>query len=125
MSTNIDLIAFVQPYLLLFARLSATFMMAPGYSDTHIPMRYRLLFSLALAIALKDMIHLPIATEKLEGLPLVALLIQETIIGSILGFIARLLLSILDVIGNILSLQTGLDGLHRSTWLVAHQVETE
>ncbi len=105
---TIDLIALVQPYLLIFARISAVFMMAPGLSDTHIPMRYRLLFSLALAIAFKDILPIPITSEKIDGVLLVALLVQETIIGSIIGFIARLLLSILDVLGNILSLQTGL-----------------
>ncbi len=101
-----DLIAFAEPYLLIFARISATFFMAPGLSDTHIPVRYRLLFALALSLALRDLI--PIPNTGFDGLHLVAAMIQETLIGCLIGFIARLLINMLDVIGNILSLQIGL-----------------
>lgn len=103
---SMDLVAFAEPYLLIFARISAALTIAPGFSDTHLPVRYRLLFALALSFALKDI--LPIPTKGFDGLHLVLLLIQETIIGTLIGFIARLLISILDIIGTVLSLQIGL-----------------
>ncbi len=111
---RIDLIAFVLPYLLIFARISSTLTIAPGFSDTHIPVRYRLLFALALSLTLKDVLppysilSAPMDSEKINSLPLIMLLIQETLIGTFIGFISRLLLNILDIIGNIVSLQTGL-----------------
>jgi len=103
---TIDLVPLIQPYLLLFARFSTVLTTTIGFGEHHVPVRFRLLFSLGLAIILKE--YIPSTLEKTSDLMFVMLIFQEVIIGFAIGFIGRLLLSLLDVLGSILSMQIGL-----------------
>ena len=103
---HIDLVAVITPYLLVFARTSALLTIAPGFGDHTLPIRYRLLFSLAFAVMTKEILPpLPLPAQHMD---VIALFVQEVFIGTVMGSIARLLLGILDILGSIIGMQIGL-----------------
>lgn len=103
---HIDLIAIFTPYLLIFARTSALFTIAPGFGDHSLPIRYRLVFALAFAVIIKDILPpLPVPSHHID---IIALFMQEILIGFVMGSVARLFLSILDILGTIMGMQIGL-----------------
>lgn len=103
---HIDLVTVMTPYLLVFGRTSALLTIAPGFGDHTLPIRYRLLFALAFAITTKEMLPpLPIPEHHMD---IIVLFVQEVFIGTVMGSVARLLLSILDVLGSIIGMQIGL-----------------
>ena len=103
---TIDLIELITPYLFVFARFSAAFLMAPGLSDTTIPSRYRLLFCLSLSFVLRPLIEpLPVT----EHHPTLILIVgYEVGVGLLIGFCMRFFLSMLSTMGSIVSVQIGL-----------------
>lgn len=104
---TLDLVTLFQPYALLFARFSSLLTTTIGFGDQQIPSRFRLLFAMALALILKEYVGvLPIqkASDSLFAL----LVLQEVVIGFAIGLLGRLIIAVLDILGNIISLQIGL-----------------
>jgi flagellar biosynthetic protein FliR len=94
--------------LLVFARIGAAMMLLPGFGEVYVPQRYRLLFALIFSALL-----LPVLAPVLPPLPaspagLVAVLGSELVIGVFIGTLTRLILSALQIAGQIVSLQAGL-----------------
>ena len=94
--------------LLIFARVGSAMMLLPGFGETFVLQRYRLLLALAIALLLT-----PVLGPQLPALPasasgLVALIGGEVMVGVFQGTVARILLSALDIAGTIVSLQLGL-----------------
>lgn len=95
-------------FFLVFARVGAMVMVFPGTGESFVTARFRL----SLALAISFILLQPVAA-KLPGLPadggtLALLLGLEAVIGIAIGTAARLLLSSLNVAGNIIAMQTGL-----------------
>lgn len=95
-------------FFLIFARLGAMMMLFPGIGEGYVPARVRLAFALAVALALTPVVSpgLPSMPESAAGLFL--LMGFEIAVGLLLGTMTRLLLSALNVAGNIIALQSGL-----------------
>lgn len=104
--TSINLTEIFLPYLLLFSRLSAIFLIAPGYGDHHLPMRFRLLFALSLSFVIGQFID--IHPPKDNGLSLIFMILQEILIGFTIGVVGRIALSLFDIIGTMIGFQVGL-----------------
>ena len=95
-------------FLLIFARLGALLMVFPGIGEGFVSTRFRL----GLALAVSFLLTAPLA-GRLPALPadggtLFLLVGTETLVGLSIGLAARLLLTSLNVAGNVIALQTGL-----------------
>lgn len=104
---KINLTEYFLPYVLFFGRTAALFVITPGFGEHQIPARFRLMIAFALSFALGQVVTLPIATM---GSPLTLLfhLVQEVLIGFMIGLVGRIIISILDMVGTIVSMQVGL-----------------
>ena len=95
-------------FLLVFTRVGATIMVMPGIGDGYVSPNIRLMLALLIALVV-----FPMLAEQLPQLPasplvLGALLASEALIGIFLGYLARLLLTALDIAGMIIAFNTGL-----------------
>lgn len=84
----------------IFCRIGACLMVAPGFSSSQVPARFRLYIALAVSLALT-----PILLDDMRprigdgsGVTLVPLLFAELAKGFLIGFIARLFFSALQFI---------------------------
>ena len=95
-------------FLLTFARVGTMIMMLPGVGEMTIPARVRLTMALVLtAIVLpahQAAYHVDLNTIG----PVLLVLVQEIIIGAVLGLTARLAISSLQVAGFVVAQQLGL-----------------
>ena len=94
---------------LVFARLGAALMFMPGFGESAVPMRVRLLFALVLSVALQPATPavdgLVAATAPVLMLPLLGI---ETAIGLWIGLTARILMSALQFAGFQIGIVMGL-----------------
>ncbi len=96
-------------FLLMFARLGTMAMLMPGLGERGVPMRLRLVIAVVLTLVLMP-IYRNMYTVTLDAgfAPLLGTLIQEVLIGAVLGLTARLALSALIVAGTVVAYQLGL-----------------
>ena len=95
-------------FLLTFARVGTMMMMMPGLGESNMSSRVRLTIALALTAVLLPL-HQQAYTVTLNTLgPVLLMLVQEIIIGAVLGLTARLALSALQVAGSVIAQQMGL-----------------
>jgi flagellar biosynthetic protein FliR len=95
-------------FLLVFTRLSSAVMVMPGIGDGFVSPRIRLLLALTIAALVT-----PTLADDLPSLPdspvaLFVLLGGEIVIGLAIGLIARLLMTAVDVAGQILAFNLSL-----------------
>jgi flagellar biosynthetic protein FliR len=96
-------------FLLMFARLGTMTMLMPGIGERGIPMRIRLVIALMLTLVLLPIYRANYPTVPMGNFaPIAGLLIQEVIVGAVLGLTARLTLSALEVAGATIANQMGL-----------------
>jgi flagellar biosynthetic protein FliR len=95
-------------FMLIFARLSAAFLVLPGFSSTIIFTRARLILALAITLLLLPLLkeNLPLAPAQPMGL--VLLFIREITIGLFMGVIANILLTPIDMAGSTIGYAIGL-----------------
>ena len=96
-------------YLLAFARLGAIVMLLPGFGETTVPVRIRLVFALFLTLALHPVVAGLYPTGLSKNLPAaLTLLVGELVIGLFLGLATRILLAGAQVAGATIATQLGL-----------------
>jgi flagellar biosynthetic protein FliR len=95
-------------YMLVFSRVGAMLSLLPALGDMGVPPRVRLSLALAISIAMTPVVaHL--YTNIPEAPMAFGLLIaQEVTSGMVIGAIARLIMSALQVAGYLIATQTGL-----------------
>jgi flagellar biosynthesis protein FliR len=95
-------------FLLVFARTGTMTMLLPGLGEQNISARMRLAFALGLAAILlplhRDAFHVDLTSLG----PVLVLLIEEILIGAVLGVTARLTISALSIAGSVIAQQLGL-----------------
>jgi flagellar biosynthesis protein FliR len=95
-------------FLLVFARTGTMLMLLPGLGEQNISARMRLTFALILAAMLlplhRDAYHIDPASLG----PALVMLVEEMLIGAMLGVTARLTISALEVAGSVIAQQLGL-----------------
>ena len=100
--------AFAAAFMLCFSRIGTMLMLLPGLGEQNISARMRLTFALGLAAILlplhRDAYHIdPTALG-----PVLVMLVEEIMIGAVLGVTARLTISALEVAGSVIAQQLGL-----------------
>lgn len=96
-------------YLLVFARVGAMIMLLPGLGTMGVPSRVRLVLALAVAYALTPVVqaHYPAAApQSVTGLGI--LILQEVTAGILVGAMAAIIMSALQVGGFLIASQIGL-----------------
>ena len=95
-------------FLLVFARTGTMLMLLPGLGEQNISTRMRLTFALVLAAMLlplhRDAYHIDPGALA----PTLVMLVEEILIGAMLGVTARLTISSLEVAGSVIAQQLGL-----------------
>ncbi|MEM6903400.1 MAG: flagellar biosynthetic protein FliR [Pseudomonadota bacterium] len=94
--------------MLIFARFGTAVFLLPGFGDTTVPGRVRLLLALAISLILTPVLQdqLPPQPEAVDAL--VGLLVSEILVGALFGTLMRFILTSLEVAGQIISLNIGL-----------------
>lgn len=93
--------------LLVFARVGSALIFLPGFGESFVPVRFRLLFAMVLALALHPVI--PSYPEITRGaLFLLGPLVLEVTIGFWIGLTARVLMTALQFAGYQIGMVSGL-----------------
>ena len=94
-------------YILPFARLSGFLMTVSVISSRNFPTRFRMLLALSITVLVVPLIPTtePITLFTLESFLLV---IEQTLIGILLGFVSRLMLETFVVGAQVVAMQSGL-----------------
>lgn len=95
-------------YLLVFSRIGTTVSMLPGFGESYVSPRIRLLLALVITVVIT-----PVVVDRLPAAPaspfeLLLIVAGESLVGLFIGSIARLLLSALATGGAILGFLIGL-----------------
>ncbi len=99
----------VLTYLLVFARVGAMVMLLPGIGTMGVPARVRLVLALAVAFALTPTVqNLYPAEAPQTTIGLVILIGQEVTAGILVGAMAAIIMSALQVAGFLIASQIGL-----------------
>jgi len=100
--------ALAATYLLVFARVGTMIMVLPGLGEIAVPTRIRLTVALMLAAVLFPL-HRAAYQVDVRSLPsLITMLVQEVMVGAVLGIAARLAVSALQLTGAVVAQQLGL-----------------
>ena len=110
MTVNISFLpSLAAVFLLMFARLGTMAMLMPGLGERGVPMRVRLVIAVVLTLVLMPLYREAYTVDLAQGFaPILGILIQEVLIGAVLGLTARLALSALLVAGTAIAFQLGL-----------------
>ena len=95
-------------FLLVFARTGTMVMLLPGLGEQNVSARLRLTIALVLAAVLLPLHRAAYHIDPNATAPLLTLLIEEVLIGAMLGLTARLTISALEVAGSVIAQQLGL-----------------
>ena len=100
--------AIAAAFMLVFARIGTMVMLLPGLGEASVPSRVRLGIALMLSAILLPL-HRSAYQIDLKTLgPVLLMLGQELMIGAVLGLVARLAISALQVAGSVVAQQLGL-----------------
>lgn len=94
-------------FMLIFCRVGTAIMLLPGFGESYVSPRFRLMLAVMFAILLTPVIsNIPPVPGNVA--PLVTLVIAEIMTGLFMGGLARILISALHIAGTILALQSSL-----------------
>jgi flagellar biosynthetic protein FliR len=95
-------------FLLVFARTGTMLMLLPGFGEQNISARLRLTVALVLAAVLLPLHRSAYHIDTGALAPALVMLVEEILIGAVLGLTARLTISSLEVAGSVIAQQLGL-----------------
>ena len=95
-------------WLFVFLRVSAVVMVFPVFSAKHIPARVRVALGALAAFLIAPALP-AIALEGLGLWPVVGIMIREVINGLVIGFVARMVFHCLDIAGQLVATELGLN----------------
>jgi flagellar biosynthetic protein FliR len=101
--------ALAAAYMLAFARIGTMIMLLPGLGELSVPPRIRLTIALVLTAVIMPLHRNTYAAIDLRTAgPVLVMLAQELFTGAVLGLVARLTISALQVAGTVIAQQMGL-----------------
>jgi flagellar biosynthetic protein FliR len=95
-------------FLLTFARIGTMVMLLPGVGEMNVPSRIRLGVALVLTAILLPAHQAAYHVELTALGPVIVVLVQEMIVGAVIGMTARLAISALQIAGTVVAQQLGL-----------------
>lgn len=100
--------ALAATFMLVFARIGTMVMLLPGLGEMSMPVRVRLTVALMLSVMFLPLHRNAYNIDLRDMGPVLMMLGHEIIIGAILGLVARLSISALQVAGAVVAQQVGL-----------------
>lgn len=100
--------ALAAAFLLIFSRIGTMVMLLPGLGELSVPVRVRLTIALVLTAILLPLHRQAYQLDLGAAGPVLATLLQEILIGAVLGLTARMTLAALQVAGSVIAQQMGL-----------------
>jgi len=100
--------ALAAAFLLVFARIGTMLMLLPGLGEQNLSARIRLTMALILAALVLPLHRAAYHIDPAALGPATVMLIEEILVGAVLGLTARLTISALDVAGSVIAQQLGL-----------------
>jgi flagellar biosynthetic protein FliR len=94
----------VTVFLLVFGRLAGFFVTLPIFSYRNIPTQFKIGFATFISIMIMFTIDIPVIELDLT---FVFLLIKEAIIGLVIGFVANIIMTAIQIAGNFIDFQMG------------------
>jgi flagellar biosynthetic protein FliR len=94
--------------LLVFLRAGSFLLVLPFFSAVNFPVTMRVALAAIIAILLGPLLA-PFSMAQLDLLTLMGVMVKEVGIGLLLGFISRMVFYAVDMAGNIISMQMGLN----------------
>jgi flagellar biosynthetic protein FliR len=95
-------------WLLVFLRASAFLLVLPFFSMTNFPVTMRVAVGMMVSLLIAP--TLPhFAMDRVDFLSLTGLMIREVSVGLLLGFVARLIFYAVELAGNVISTEIGLN----------------
>ncbi len=95
-------------FLLIFARTGTMVMLLPGLGEQNVSARLRLTIALILAAVLLPLHRSAYQIDTSAIGPALVMLVEEILIGAVLGLTARLTVSALEIAGSVIAQQLGL-----------------
>ena len=95
-------------FMLIFARTGTMLMLLPGLGEQNISARMRLTFALVLAAIMLPLHRSAYHIDPSALGPAAVMLVEEILVGAVLGLTARLTISALEVAGSVIAQQLGL-----------------
>ena len=95
-------------FLFIFCRIGSAMMLLPGFAESYVPQRARLMLAFAISLLLVGPMLPMIPAPPADVAGLARMLGYEILIGLYFGSIVRLIMSALETIGSIIAIQTGL-----------------
>lgn len=105
---NFEAPEFVFAAGLVFARLGAILMLMPGFGEPSIPVMVRLSFAFLVCLMLGPIIAPGLPEMPAQPLMLAGLVVNEVLIGLMIGAMARIFMATAAIAGQIISMQSGL-----------------
>lgn len=95
-------------FLLIFCRIGSGVMLLPGVGDGYVSSTIRLAFAALLSLML-----VPVFSDLMPDVPgspfaLLVLILAEVIVGIFIGFMARMIINTLHLVGTIIAVQSSL-----------------
>jgi flagellar biosynthetic protein FliR len=100
--------ALAAAFMLVFARIGAMVMLLPGFGEMTVPVRVRLAIALILTLIMVPLHRAQFQVDVTNLNALGVLMVQEIVIGLVLGLTARMTISALQVAGSVIAQQLGL-----------------
>ncbi|HWP98598.1 MAG TPA: flagellar biosynthetic protein FliR [Syntrophomonadaceae bacterium] len=97
----------LEPFLLIFARLSGLFISAPIFSSKQIPVRIKIFVLVVLAGSLAFFVPARLPMEVGTPMMFVWAMVLEILVGYTIGFVANLILAGLQTAGQLMDMQLG------------------
>jgi flagellar biosynthetic protein FliR len=95
-------------WMLVFLRVGAFLLVLPFFSVANFPVTMRVALSALIALLLAPLLP-PFPLAKMDFISLLNVMLQELTVGLLLGFIARMVFYAVDIAGNIIATQMGLN----------------
>ncbi len=102
------LVSNIFAFLLIFTRVGSGIMIMPGLSEAYINIRTRLILALMISLAVMPAIQSLIPPTPDSIIALIIIILQEMLVGLMIGSIARFTIGALHTAGSIISSQSSL-----------------
>ena len=95
-------------YLLVFSRFSVVFLLFPGISAAYVPVRLRLVVALTVTLVALPLVKDMLPAQPANAADMVWLIVEEFLIGGFLGALVQIVMSTLQLAGEVIAQASGL-----------------
>jgi flagellar biosynthetic protein FliR len=94
----------------LFCRIGACLMLMPGFSSPRVPVVVRLFLAVAITLAFAPLLGPDVGKliDKVAPFDLLRLIVSESLIGGLIGFMGRIFFAALETLGTAIAQEVGL-----------------